>query len=168
MRVGKISPAKLLERFTLPQLTNFYIFWMEYALKLQRESLADKMAKYQQDGTPVQHGTIEIYDMAGLSFSQLNISALNALSSVLKIGQEHYPENLWKGFIVNAPVVFSATWKIIKPILHANTQAKISVTSSSNVESLEPLYGASNIPTFLGGTDTTFPALDPKKDHLEV
>jgi len=163
MRVGQIQPGVLLEKFSMEKLTNFYIFWMEYALKLQRETLLEKLEKNKGDGSPVSHGIVEIYDMAGLSLSQLNLPALNALSSILKIGQEHYPENLARGFIVNAPYVFSATWRIIRPILHANTQAKISVTSSNSFDDLEPLLGAGNIPKFMGGTDESFPAIVPQK-----
>lgn len=163
MRVGQVQPGKLLEKFTMEQLTNFYIFWMEYALKLQRDTMSDKLRKHQEEGSPISHGIVEIYDLNGLSLSQLNLPALNALSSILKIGQEHYPENLSRGFIVNAPLVFSAAWRILKPVLHANTQAKISVTSSPNFEDLEPLLGASNIPDFMGGTDTSFPAIVPQK-----
>jgi len=162
MRVGKADPTKLLEKFNEETLTNFYVFWMEYSLKLQKESLPIKLEKFEKDGTPVTHGVVEIYDLAGVSLSQLNVWALNSLSRVLKIGAEHYPENLHRGFFVNAPVLFSAAWKVVRVVLPAATQARISVSSSANVDELLKYISPENLPDFLGGTDTSFPAMTPQ------
>lgn len=45
------------------------------------------------------------------------MSALQLLKTVLDIIQHYYPETLNKMFVVNAPTVFVAMWKIIKPWL---------------------------------------------------
>jgi len=162
MRVGKADPSKLLEKFDEQTLTNFYIFWMEFSLKLQRESLAQKVETFQKTGFPVTHGVVEVYDLAGVSLSQLNVWALNSLSKVLKIGAEHYPENLYKGYFVNAPVLFSAAWKVVRVVLPASTQSRISVSSGPNVDELLKHLSPEDLPDFLGGKDTSFPATVPQ------
>merc|ERR1711939_33685 len=85
-------------------------------------------------------GTLEIYDAGGLSFSQLHAGGLRLLARVLGLGAAHYPENLGKAFIINAPSVFAMGWRIIKPVLNKNTQAKISINAGGCREELLELF----------------------------
>lgn len=40
--------------------------------------------------------------------------------------QDYYPERLGKLFIVHAPRVFMAVWKVVYPFIDENTKAKVS------------------------------------------
>lgn len=55
-------------------------------------------------------------------------------------------------FIVNAPMLFTAIWAIIKPWLDEKTQKKITIIGSSFKEKLLELVAPENLPEFLGGT----------------
>ena len=39
---------------------------------------------------------------------------MRTLQAVLKISTDYYPEILGKGFIINAPMIFTGVWAIIK------------------------------------------------------
>ena len=66
--------------------------------------------------------------------------------------QAHYPERADKVFIVNAPMFFSALWKIISPIMDPRTKAKLSISSSKVCDELIAYIGAESVPKQYGGT----------------
>lgn len=58
-------------------------------------------------------------------------------------------------FIVNTPMVFSAAWTIVSPLLPRRTQKKITICSSWSTQStLQELVDQSELPDFLGGNRT--------------
>ena len=77
-------------------------------------------------------------------FSQLHLPSLRILARVLKIGQDHYPENMRKTFFINAPMVFSAAWAIVSTVLDERTLAKITITSGD---------GGDDLRDYVGGTE---------------
>eukprot|EP01052_Picozoa_sp_SAG31_P037401 SAG31_NODE_4823_length_2927_cov_3403.860679_6_plen_55_part_00 len=48
----------------------------------------------------------------------LTSGGIRSFSSVLSLGQLHYPENLTKGFLINAPWFFSRGYGLVKPMLN--------------------------------------------------
>ncbi len=44
-----------------------------------------------------------------------------------KVGQDYYPEIMGNMFIVNAPMLFSGVWRIIKGFLDEKTSNKIKI-----------------------------------------
>lgn len=73
------------------------------------------------------------------------------LNLTIGITQQNYPETLGQMFIINAGILFSATWVIIKPLLDPVTVSKIHIFSGSGKKELLELIGAQNLPQFLGG-----------------
>lgn len=57
----------------------------------------------------------------------LHIQGLKYLTAVLRMGTANYPESLGSMYIVNAPWIFDAAWKTIKPFLKESTQVKIQI-----------------------------------------
>jgi Tfp pilus assembly major pilin PilA len=47
-----------------------------------------------------------------------------------KIGQNYYPEVLAKMYIVNAPMMFSGVWSIVKNFIDKKTADKINIHGS--------------------------------------
>jgi hypothetical protein len=67
----------------------------------------------------------------------------NFIQLASKIGQDHYPEilgkycvivNVYRMFIVNAPMLFSGIWSMIKIWLDDKTKAKITIIGSGYKE----------------------------------
>lgn len=51
--------------------------------------------------------------------------SLSASRQTLKILQHHYPERLYRSYILNPPMVFRTFWSLIKPFIDPNTKEKI-------------------------------------------
>lgn len=56
------------------------------------------------------------------------VHALIQLAS--KIGQEYYPEIMGNMYIVNAPLIFSGIWALVKGFLDEKTRKKIIIAGS--------------------------------------
>lgn len=65
--------------------------------------------------------------------------------------QDHYPETLFRMFIVNAPKVFSVAWSFVKPMLDVKTLDKIQIYGADYYPALVQLMDEAVIPSFLGG-----------------
>jgi len=120
-RPGNLDTSALLANCTEAEMQAYYIAWMERGLALQRESNAscgyDKGAAWQ--------GMLEVCDLTGISPSQLAPTGLAMLSRVLSIGQRHYPENLQQLYMINAPMIWTAGWKVLSAGLSPSTNAKV-------------------------------------------
>lgn len=68
-----------------------------------------------------------------------------------KIGQDYYPEIMGQMFIVNAPMLFTGVWVIVKGFLDERTRKKITIIGSKYQKDLLQLVEADNLPDFLGG-----------------
>eukprot|EP00814_Leptocylindrus_danicus_P010949 CAMPEP_0116021984 /NCGR_PEP_ID=MMETSP0321-20121206/10717_1 /TAXON_ID=163516 /ORGANISM="Leptocylindrus danicus var. danicus, Strain B650" /LENGTH=436 /DNA_ID=CAMNT_0003492969 /DNA_START=137 /DNA_END=1447 /DNA_ORIENTATION=+ len=94
-----------------------------------------------------------ILDLSGLSASSINRSVMNIIKVQSKIDNTCYVETLSKMILVNAPVFFSASWKIIKGFLDKRTQNKIEIFSSKTKATarLLELVDAEYLPKDYGG-----------------
>jgi len=54
-------------------------------------------------------------------------------------------------FIINAPMLFSGVWAIVKPWLDEKTKAKIKILGSGYKKTLLEYIDEENLPDFLGG-----------------
>lgn len=150
---------ELLLAFGDEQLRTFYLWWMETGLSLQREGHQRTQPPPQthptssgQGGSLPQRGLmpkcIEVYDLRGVSSLRLARSALGLRSFarvISEIGSVHYPENLRKALIINAPRVVSLISSIVFSVLHERTRNKIAVTSGDGRAELVPFVDAEKI-----------------------
>ena len=134
-RLGAVDVRRAVEAATEEEIKLFYLHWMERGLALQREGSARAAAAApthpgphpagdRGDATALssKRGMIEVYDMAGLAVASISIPGVRLFASVLGLGQAHYPENLRKCFIVNAPLGFQScagTKNLRPPALHS-------------------------------------------------
>ncbi|KAI8567172.1 hypothetical protein RHMOL_Rhmol02G0100100 [Rhododendron molle] len=68
---------------------------------------------------------LKVFDMTGLKLSAL--SQIKLLTIITTIDDLNYPEKTLTYYIVNAPYIFSACWKVVKPLLHERTRKKVQV-----------------------------------------
>ena len=110
---------------------------------------------------------LTVLDLAHLTTAQLGSKALAIIKEQAKIDSLCYPETMYKMVIVNAPVFFTATWRIIKGWLDPRTTAKIDVISSRSKweTKLKELVDIDQLPSDYGGkgpdTTTTLASLSP-------
>ena len=117
------------------ELTRWYVCWMEQSLTL--------LNACNRPGTPAScwRGMVEIIDLSGLTFSQLHPSSMQMLSRILKVGSQHYPENLRCAYVIGAPSFFAGGWAVVSQALSPATVAKISVRSGDGGAPLATLLG---------------------------
>jgi len=70
---------------------------------------------------------------------------------IVQIGQDYYPEILSRIYIVNAPLLFSGIWAIVKPWIDERTKAKITTLGAQFESQLLEQVSEVNLPDFLGG-----------------
>ncbi|KDP39300.1 hypothetical protein JCGZ_01057 [Jatropha curcas] len=89
---------------------------------------------------------VKVLDMTGLKLSALNqIKILTAISTVDDL---NYPEKTETYYIVNVPYVFSACWKVVKPLLQERTRRKIQVLQGCGRDELLKIMDYSSLPHF--------------------
>lgn len=77
-----------------------------------------------------------ILDIAGLSFAHTESGAIGLLRAYNASFSDSYPESVARILVINAPVVFSVVFSLIRPFLHPVTVSKLSVCSSHYAASL--------------------------------
>jgi hypothetical protein len=126
-----MDAKELTQRFDDTQLSHFYLAWMERSLELQREAVSSA------GQCP---GAIDIYDMEGVTWSQMT-AGLRLLSGVTRLAQAHYPENLRKAYVINAPSLFAGAWKLFARALGERTRQKFVISKGACRQELEVLLG---------------------------
>jgi hypothetical protein len=72
-----------------------------------------------------------IADLEGFSMANFSLSQMKIAISIL---QNHYPERLGRIFVINAPFVFTAAWRLIQPLLDERTKNKIEILGADYLE----------------------------------
>lgn len=89
---------------------------------------------------------LKVLDMTGLRLSAL--SQIKLLSTISSIDDLNYPEKTNTYYIVNAPHIFSACWKVVKPLLQERTKKKVQVLPRSGREELLKVMDYDSLPYF--------------------
>ena len=103
-------------------------------------------------GKQVQH-TLSILDMNNFGITSLNKQVYQLINSATGLGSANYPDNMGKTFIVNAPLLFTGCWKIIKAFLDEKTVEKVALHRHGTDELLE-MIDEDVLLDFLGGKNT--------------
>ncbi|KAL5972434.1 hypothetical protein ACLOJK_041689 [Asimina triloba] len=89
---------------------------------------------------------VKVLDMTGLKLSALN--QLKLATIITAVDDLNYPEKTDTYYIVNAPYIFSACWKVVKPLLHERTRRKMQVLQGCGRDDLLKVMDYSSLPHF--------------------
>ncbi|XP_021902296.1 phosphatidylinositol/phosphatidylcholine transfer protein SFH1, partial [Carica papaya] len=89
---------------------------------------------------------VKVLDMTGLKLSAL--SQVKLLTIISTIDDLNYPEKTNTYYIVNVPYIFSACWKVVKPLLQERTRKKVRVLSGSGKDELLKIMDFASLPHF--------------------
>ncbi|XP_028800364.1 SEC14 cytosolic factor isoform X1 [Neltuma alba] len=89
---------------------------------------------------------VKVLDMTGLKLSALN--QIKLLTIISSIDDLNYPEKTNTYYIVNAPYIFSACWKVVKPLLQERTRKKVQVLPGSGRDELLKIMDYASLPHF--------------------
>lgn len=89
---------------------------------------------------------VKILDMTGLRLSAF--SRLKTSTAIATVDDLNYPEKTDTYYIVNAPYVFSACWKAVKPMLQERTKRKVQVLRGNGRDELLQVMDFDTLPPF--------------------
>ncbi|KAI8914179.1 CRAL-TRIO domain-containing protein, partial [Gorgonomyces haynaldii] len=160
-RLGLLDVSKLLQTVSTERLIKYHIYEYEKLIHYRLKACSVKWNTHIEQSTT-------IIDLKGVYLSTFP-SVFSIVREVSSIAQNYYPEMLGKMFIVNSPMLFSAVWNLIKPLLNEVTVNKISILGSSYKSELLQFIDEDKLPDFLGGTATSqnweSVELGPWNDH---
>eukprot|EP00602_Paraphysomonas_sp_CaronLab_P003563 CAMPEP_0185027420 /NCGR_PEP_ID=MMETSP1103-20130426/12453_1 /TAXON_ID=36769 /ORGANISM="Paraphysomonas bandaiensis, Strain Caron Lab Isolate" /LENGTH=627 /DNA_ID=CAMNT_0027561407 /DNA_START=472 /DNA_END=2352 /DNA_ORIENTATION=- len=95
---------------------------------------------------------ITVIDIEKVGMGDLAGDALDFVRKSVAIANHHYPERAFVIFLVNVPSWFSFIWRVVKPLVHENTQKKIKILSKKEVlAGLNEFIDFDQIPVYYGG-----------------
>jgi hypothetical protein len=109
----------------LEQVRKVIIYTLENTLKKAR---------------PHEERILICFDLSEFSYSCMDYDAVKLLVHIL---QFNYPETLERALVINAPLLFSACWAVIRPWLDPITVSKVHFTKKAELVNYFP---ASDIP----------------------
>ncbi|KAJ9690021.1 hypothetical protein PVL29_012601 [Vitis rotundifolia] len=89
---------------------------------------------------------VKVLDMTGLKLSAL--SQIKLLTIISTVDDLNYPEKTNTYYIVNVPYIFSACWKVVKPLLQERTRKKIQVLPGCGRDELLKIMDYASLPHF--------------------
>ncbi|CAG8623483.1 12109_t:CDS:1 [Acaulospora colombiana] len=92
-----------------------------------------------------------ILDLKGVSLRSFT-NVFGFVKQASAIGQNYYPERMGKFYIINAPMLFSSVWGLVKPLLDEVTASKITILGSKYQATLLENIPVENLPASFGGT----------------
>ena len=84
---------------------------------------------------PTDEKLVIVFDLSGFSMSCMDYEVVKMLVNIL---QWNYPEVLQVALVVNAPMIFSACWLVIRPWLDPVTAAKVTFLKKDEVSRYIP------------------------------
>ena len=72
---------------------------------------------------------VSVLDLAGFGMGHMKI--LNLLKTYNALFAWHYPESIAKFVVINAPLPFTAAWRVIKGFMHPITVQKVHIVGSN-------------------------------------
>jgi|Transcript_759 hypothetical protein len=94
---------------------------------------------------------LTIFDMTHGSVTTANSQTYGLCKLAAQVGSDYYPEIMGNLFVVNAPMLFSGIWAVVKGFLDEKTRGKIKIIGSNFLPTLEQFLTIDQIPSFLGG-----------------
>ncbi|KAJ3036030.1 cytosolic factor, phosphatidylinositol/phosphatidylcholine transfer protein [Rhizophlyctis rosea] len=143
-QLGNVDPKQLWQVTTPERMLKNHVYGYE------------KLVQYRLPAcSKATHTQIEqsctILDLKGVYLSQFS-NVYSMVKQVSSIAQNYYPEMLGKMYIINAPMLFTTCWGLVKPLLDEVTVSKINILGGSYKSKLLETIDEGCLPKFLGGS----------------
>lgn len=103
--------------------------------------------------------TLQVHDYEGVSLTSRDANSKQAASEASSIFQNHYPELLYRKFFINVPSLLNWIFWAFKPLISANTLAKMTVVGTGShaiSKALSSYIDAQSLPRRYGGQSDAF------------
>lgn len=143
-RIGIMDVPKTFELSTPERLVKHYIQSYEVHMKLRFPSCSAVAGRRIEQG-------LTILDMTGGGVTTANKQVYGLVKLAAKVGSDYYPEIMGNTYVINAPMMFTAVWAVVKGMIDEKTRKKIQIVGGSFKKTLLEHIDDENIPSFLGG-----------------
>lgn len=139
-RPGEFEHKVLADRgVTIDDLVRHWLFVTEYQWQIMLKG--DETAK-----------SIAVFDATNIKVSDLAGSNMDYVKKTIGYANQHYPERSYVILIINAPFFASLLWKIVKPLVHENTQKKVRILSAKeSLKGMQEFIDFDQIAEYHGG-----------------
>ncbi|KAJ3187540.1 cytosolic factor, phosphatidylinositol/phosphatidylcholine transfer protein [Gaertneriomyces sp. JEL0708] len=143
-QLGGVDYQKLMSITTVDKMLRNHVYEYEKLVAYRLPACSIKFGRHLEQ-------SCTIIDLKGVSLSQFgSVKAL--VNQVSSIAQNYYPEMLGKMFIINAPMMFTAVWAVVRMFLDEVTVSKINILGSSYKSKLLETIDEQSLPKFFGGS----------------
>lgn len=141
---GYLQVEPLMKIVTLDELVDYHVAVQEYMANDLMQSQTEKTGRRI-------HQIFVIIDCQNAGRAQMTNVVRNYLQRTSILDQQHYPDAMVRMFIINAPWIFSAFWKLLKVFLNERTRNKTHIYGSDYMKHLSEFIDEDQLPTFAGG-----------------
>ena len=145
--LSKLNAKKLFEITTSERLIKYFTQIYENMMKFKFKACSKAR------GEVIEQLCI-ILDIEGIGISDLFGKTRSFLTLSAKIGQDYYPCNMIKMFLINTSRFFGIVYNIVKGLIDIGSRRKIELLGSDYKEKVFEYIDPDNLPTFLGGNCT--------------
>lgn len=126
-------------QFPHADYAHFVALWYERSLQLFGQSTRSR-------GTTCK-GSYEVYDCIGVHWRKLiyDFKAHRPTIQTLFDLAAHCPDGLVKCYIINAPSLFSAAWRLVRPFVSERANAKVTISRGVPAELTQALGGEAGV-----------------------
>ncbi|KAJ3206131.1 cytosolic factor, phosphatidylinositol/phosphatidylcholine transfer protein [Entophlyctis luteolus] len=148
-QLGMLDLQRLFSVSTEERMQRNHVHEYERLIKYRLAACSIKFNRHFEQSTV-------IMDLKNVALSTFP-SVYGIVKSVSAIAQDYYPEMLGKMFVINAPMLFTGVWSLVKPMLDEVTVRKIVILGPTYLPTLLETIDSENLPRCLGGTCTSCP-----------
>jgi len=145
--INRLNAEKLFKITTSERLIKYFVQTYENMMKYKFKACSKIKGELIE-------GSCVILDIEGIGISDLFGKTRSFLNLATKLGQDYYPCNMEKMFLINTNKFFGLIYNIIKGLIDIKTRKKIEILGNDYKEKVLEFISPENLPTFLGGTCT--------------
>ncbi|KAI9202559.1 CRAL-TRIO domain-containing protein [Polychytrium aggregatum] len=155
--VDKCGRPIYVEQIGLLDIQKLFTITTQERMMLNHVHEYERLILYRLPASSIKTGvhleqSFTIMDLKNISLSQF-YNAFHLVREASTIAQNYYPEMLGKMVVINAPMLFTSLWLMVKPLLDEVTVKKISIFGgpSSYLPELLKYIDEDQLPAFMGG-----------------
>jgi len=140
----------ILDIVSLDDMVKFHLYIQELYTQELKSISEEKNDSYA--------GIVFVYDLSSLTMPHLSRGNYNMFQVFNSYSANNYPETLRRVFLINAPPIFTLSWKVAKKFLDPVTIKKIVILGNDYKKELLSVIPAESLPKAYGGTLDYLPA----------
>ena len=145
--LNKLNADKLFKITTVDRLVKYFIQTYEIMMRYKFKACSKVKGE-------LINQSCAILDIEGIGITDFFGKTRSFMILASKLGQDYYPDNMAKMFLINTNRFFGLVYNIIKGLIDIETRKKVEMLGNDYKDKVLEYIDAENLPTFLGGKCT--------------